>query len=84
MNNKKRQHDALNRVCRKDKFCLPSNTIYLDGNSLGPMPKVAEQRAIDVVKNQWAKDLITSWNKHSWIDLPQTVGEQNCKGDWRS
>ncbi|MCZ8528471.1 kynureninase [Alteromonas sp. PRIM-21] len=58
------------------EFSLPNNTIYLDGNSLGPLPKKAEERAGEVVKNQWGEGLITSWNKHQWISLPQQVGDK--------
>jgi kynureninase len=57
-------------------FSLPANTVYLDGNSLGPLPKAAKQRADDVVNEQWGKGLITSWNKHQWIHLPQIVGDK--------
>ncbi len=60
----------------KALFELPANTIYLDGNSLGALPKAAKTRAREVVDVQWGNDLITSWNKHQWIDLPITVGEK--------
>ena len=59
-----------------EAFSLPDDTIYLDGNSLGPLPKSAEVRASEVVKQQWGQDLITSWNKHKWISLPQLVGDK--------
>ena len=62
--------------CKADAFLLPKNTIYLDGNSLGPLPKNAEKRASEVVKMQWGESLITSWNKHQWISLPQQVGDK--------
>lgn len=58
------------------RFCLPEGVIYLDGNSLGPLPVVARQRAVEVVNQQWGEDLITSWNKHAWIELPGQCGEQ--------
>ncbi|GGF83600.1 kynureninase [Alteromonas lipolytica] len=60
----------------REQFCLPEGVIYLDGNSLGPLPVAAKQRAVEVVTQQWGQDLITSWNKHAWIDLPQQCGEQ--------
>ncbi|NCT47167.1 MAG: aminotransferase class V-fold PLP-dependent enzyme, partial [Paraglaciecola sp.] len=53
--------------------------IYLDGNSLGALPKAASQRAAAVVDQQWGVDLIKSWNSHAWIDLPQQVGEKIAK-----
>ena len=61
---------------KRAEFTLPKNTIYLDGNSLGPTPNAARDRAKVVVQQQWGEDLITSWNKNGWIDLPQTVGEK--------
>lgn len=57
-------------------FDIPKNTVYLDGNSLGPLPNSAKKMAVDVVENQWGKDLITSWNKHEWINLPTVVGNR--------
>ncbi|MGQ8364713.1 kynureninase [Glaciecola sp. 1036] len=58
----------------KQQFSLPTQVIYLDGNSLGALPLSAEKRAQEVVKEQWGKDLIKSWNCHQWIDLPEIVG----------
>lgn len=61
---------------KRNAFVLPENTVYLDGNSLGAMPKVAAERAQQVLAQQWSQDLIKSWNSHSWIDLPGVVGEK--------
>lgn len=58
------------------EFDLPDNAIYLDGNSLGALPKSVKSRVAEVVSQQWGNDLIKSWNTHSWIDLPITVGEK--------
>ncbi|WP_019674276.1 kynureninase [Arsukibacterium perlucidum] len=60
----------------RDAFVLPDNTVYLDGNSLGAMPKIAAERAQQVLAQQWSQDLIKSWNQHNWIDLPGNVGEK--------
>lgn len=49
--------------------------IYLDGNSLGMMPKVAQEMARHIVNEQWATDLIRGWNK-GWWDAPRRVGEK--------
>lgn len=68
------QNDPLRH--KRDAFALPAKTIYLDGNSLGALPKTAIQRAKTVVEDQWGTDLIASWNKHQWIDLPVRVGEK--------
>lgn len=56
------------------RFSLPANTIYLDGNSLGAMPKAAPAVLQAVVAQQWGNDLIRSWNTHGWVGLPQRVG----------
>lgn len=63
----------------KAQFEIPAGKIYLDGNSLGPLSISAKQAARDVVENQWGNDLISSWNKHSWIDLPIVTGEKIAK-----
>lgn len=61
---------------RRELFALPQNTIYLDGNSLGALPIAVEAAVGELVSQQWGHDLIASWNKHSWIDLPVRVGEK--------
>ncbi|WP_425325604.1 kynureninase [Planctobacterium marinum] len=66
--------DTLNSL--KKEFYQPDGVIYLDGNSLGMMPRIAAQRVQEVTRQQWGHDLITSWNKHQWIDLPQKVGDR--------
>ena len=63
-------------AAKRDAFVLPDNTVYLDGNSLGAMPKIAAERAQQVLAQQWSQDLIKSWNQHNWIDLPGNVGEK--------
>src|SRR5918994_4027693 len=56
------------------RFVLPEGVIYLDGNSLGPLPRATEGLIQDVVRRQWGQDLITSWNRHGWVHLPQRLG----------
>lgn len=60
----------------KDYFDLPENVIYLDGNSLGAMPKASLAKAQDVVAREWGRDLIKSWNSASWWDLPVILGDK--------
>lgn len=60
----------------RDQFLLPDQIIYLDGNSLGPLSKRAAERTQRVLAREWGEDLITSWNQHGWIDLPQRVGNK--------
>jgi len=60
----------------RDRFVLPDGVIYLDGNSLGALPQGVAERVQAVVREEWGGDLITSWNKHGWIDLPRRVGDK--------
>ena len=52
------------------------NTVYLDGNSLGRCRRGRGAGGGNHVQQQWGEDLISGWNGHRWIDLPQTVGEK--------
>ena len=67
--------DAVDRLadCR-GRFALPPGIIYLDGNSLGPLPAATPGRIADAVARQWGEGLIRSWNDAAWIDLPATIG----------
>ena len=60
----------------RNKFDLPENLIYLDGNSLGVMPRSAPGRIAEVVTQEWGSDLIQSWNKHGWFQMPGKVGDK--------
>ncbi len=60
----------------RDAFDLPPGLIYLDGNSLGALPKAARDAVSQTVEMEWGQDLIKSWNSHEWIKLPETVGEK--------
>lgn len=59
----------------RHNFDLPPGVIYLDGNSLGPPPAATAARVEEVMRHEWGRDLITSWNRHGWIDLPLRVGD---------
>jgi len=58
----------------RDAFTLPAGVIYLDGNSLGPLPRATVDRLGEVVRREWGEGLITSWNAAGWIDAPQRAG----------
>ncbi|GGD61287.1 kynureninase [Lacimicrobium alkaliphilum] len=60
----------------RDQFALNAGEIYLDGNSLGARPKKAAQRAVQVMEQEWGKDLIRSWNTHNWFELPYRIGDK--------
>jgi len=60
----------------RDQFDLPSGVIYLDGNSLGPLPRATRRRVAGVVDEEWGAGLIRSWNDAGWIDLPRVVGDK--------
>lgn len=61
---------------RKDLFEIPEGVIYLDGNSLGVLPKGAAARATDVIDREWGQQLIRAWNNAGWMDLPRVVGDR--------
>ncbi|GAA6118193.1 kynureninase [Acidovorax sp. FG27] len=60
----------------REHFTLPPGVIYLDGNSLGVLPRAAAGRIADVVTREWGTDLIQSWNSAGWFDLTQRLGDQ--------
>ena len=55
-------------------FEIPKDLIYLDGNSLGPLPKGAAKAISNVTHNEWGKLLIKGWNQSGWMDQPETLG----------
>ena len=61
---------------RRDFFDIPDGVIYLDGNSLGVLPKGAVERATKTVQSEWGGELIRAWNTASWMDLPLRVGDR--------
>ena len=72
--------EALDRIDPlaplRDKFLLPPGVIYLVGNSLGALPRSTAARVSRVIEKEWGQDLITSWNRHDWIAMPQRVGDK--------
>jgi len=70
-----RKLDAADPLARyRDRFALPDGIIYLDGNSLGALPKGTPVRLAEIVLEEWGEGLIRSWNDAGWIGLPQRVG----------
>ena len=72
-----RQRDAQDPLrTLRDLFDLPPGVIYLDGNSLGALPRAVPARVAQVVAQQWGQDLIKSWNSAGWFALPRRVGDR--------
>ena len=60
----------------REQFVITNpNLVYFDGNSLGMMPKIAQERAKQVIEEEWGNDLIRGWNK-GWWDAPKRVGDK--------
>jgi kynureninase len=60
----------------RDRFDLPEGVIYLDGNSLGALPKATRARLRTAVDQEWGQGLIRSWNTNDWIGAPARVGDK--------
>lgn len=61
---------------KKSDFLLPDGVIYLNGNSLGPLPSAAQGRAATVIGEEWGGQLIRAWNTRGWMALPTKVGDR--------
>ncbi len=57
----------------KAEFALPPGVIYLDGNSLGPLPKATPGRIEDIMRREWGTHLIGGWNLSWWL-APERLG----------
>jgi kynureninase len=60
----------------RDEFALPEGVIYLDGNSLGALPRQTLPRMTQVIGEEWGSGLIRSWNDAHWIDAPARIGDK--------
>ncbi|CAB3683964.1 kynureninase [Achromobacter dolens] len=60
----------------KARFDLPPGVLYMDGNSLGVMPRAAAARAAEVITQEWGTGLIRSWNTAGWFELPSRLGDK--------
>ena len=57
-------------------FDLPEGMVYLDGNSLGPLPRAAAARVARTVTEEWGKMVITGWNRAGWMEMPTRIGNR--------
>ncbi len=65
----------MSNILKKDAFILPDGVIYLDGNSLGPMPKAVAARVQAMLSDEWGEMLIRGWNAAGWMEQPARVGD---------
>ncbi len=66
--------DALAAV--RERFMLPPGVVYLDGNSLGPLPRATPERIVTVMRDEWGGGLIRSWNDAGWMEAPARIGDK--------
>lgn len=60
----------------RDRFIMPSDVIYLDGNSLGPLSVTAREGLDHVINDEWGTGLIRSWNDAKWFEMPVQLGDR--------
>ncbi|HBM59232.1 MAG TPA: kynureninase [Citreicella sp.] len=60
----------------RDQFHLPMGMIYLDGNSLGPLPKATPARLERLLSEEWGEQLISGWNGCGWMEMPRRLGDR--------
>ena len=71
------ERDRLDPLAHlRQEFDLPTGVIYLDGNSLGVLPRAARARSIEVLEKEWGTDLIRSWNAAGWFEMPARLGDK--------
>lgn len=69
--------DAADRLRGlRDLFQIDDDEIYLDGNSLGALPRATPARMREMVEQEWGRGLIRSWNDAGWIDMPRRLGDK--------
>jgi kynureninase len=66
--------DSLARF--RELFTLPLGVVYMDGNSLGALPRATPARVAELVSREWGEGLIRSWNDAGWIDAPARIGNK--------
>ena len=58
----------------RGRFHIPQGTVYMDGNSLGPLPLRAVEALERTARAEWGESLIASWNDHGWMEAPERIG----------
>jgi len=59
----------------RERFVVPDGLIYLDGNSLGALPRATAQALQQIVQDEWGSDLIASWNSHGWYEVSDRLAQ---------
>lgn len=70
------RQDLTDFTATRDQFQLPAGVIYLDGNSLGPLPRNVPAKLLETVNVEWGEGLIRAWNDAGWMTLPRRVGDR--------
>lgn len=65
--------DADELAPMRARYALPDGVVYLDGNSLGPLPIAAQERLAHVISHEWGRRLIRSWNEAEWFTASERV-----------
>jgi len=65
--------DSMSNI--RERFSNEDNLVYLDGNSLGKLPRMAYRMSSDIMRKQWGRNLIRSWNDH-WLDLDKRLASK--------
>lgn len=60
----------------RNDFQLPEGVIYLDGNSLGALPKAVSTRVQQTIADEWGRGLVRSWNSAGWYEMPRRLGDK--------
>ena len=68
------RQDSL--ASQRERFVLPAGVNYLDGNSLGPVPRGVAERVARLIENEWGHGLIRSWNAAGWYDCALRIGRK--------
>ncbi len=66
----------MTKLPMKHRFSLPEGMIYLDGNSLGPLPLGVKERVASMLQDEWGAHLIKGWNVDNWMGQPASVGNK--------
>ncbi len=70
-----RELDAADPLAKhRELFVLPEGVIYLDGNSLGALPRETSGVMRRVIENEWGEGLIRSWNSAEWFEMAGRIG----------